>query len=183
MNAREAVSLLSDAVPKNAGGVWADFGAGNGIFSHALAELLGPASRIYAVDRDAAALSAVDRWTDPVRRNVIPVVADFSRAFELPGINGIQLDGALFANTLHFLRDADAVLARLASRVRPGGRVVVIEYDRRGPNRWVPFPISFEQLPTLVASAGLSSPVIKATRPSAFGGDLYVAAADRLAPE
>jgi ubiquinone/menaquinone biosynthesis C-methylase UbiE len=183
VNARDAVSLLSDAVPKNAGGVWADFGAGNGVFSHALAELLGPASRIYAVDRDAAALSAVDRWTDALRRNVIPVVADFSHAFELPGINGTQLDGALFANTLHFLRDADAVLARLASCVRPGGRVVFIEYDRRGPNRWVPFPISFEQLPTLVASAGLSSPVIKATRPSAFGGDLYVAAADRLVPE
>jgi len=181
VNARDAVSLISDAVPKNAGGVWADFGAGNGVFSFALAKLLGPNSRIYAVDWDAAALSAVDRWTDPLRRNVIPVVADFSRALELPGINGTPLDGALFANTLHFLRDADAVLARLVANVRPGGRVVFVEYDRRGPSRWVPFPISFAELPTLVAAAGLSRPVMKATRPSAFGGDLYVAAADRLA--
>ncbi len=32
-----------------------------------------------------------------------------------------------------------------------------------------------------VAFAGLSTPVITATRPSAFGGNLYTAALDRIA--
>ena len=36
-------------------------------------------------------------------------------------------------------------------------------------------------LPGIVGSAGFSTPVITATRPSEFGGHLYVAASDRLA--
>ena len=35
----------------------------------------------------------------------------------------------------------------------------------------------------VAAAAGLSRPVIKATRPSAFGGSLYVAVAERLDPQ
>jgi ubiquinone/menaquinone biosynthesis C-methylase UbiE len=145
------VSLIRAAIPKH-GGTWADLGAGEGTFSRALAELLGPDSRIYAVDSDASALAALDRWPGAVRPNVIPVVADFSRPFELPGLRGTPLDGILLANALHFIRDADEVLARLVAQVRPGGRVVFVEYDRRAPSRWVPYPI---------------------------GGDLYVAVAER----
>ena len=110
---------------------------------------------------------------------MIPVEADITRPLELPE----ALDGLLTANALHFIRDADVVLARLAKLVRPGGRVVIVEYDRRGASRWVPYPISSERLPMLAASAGLSIPAITATRRSAFGGMLYVAASDRLATE
>jgi hypothetical protein len=110
------------------------------------------------------------------------VLADLTRPFELPGLEGASLDGMVIANTLHFLRDADAVLARLVAWVRPGGRVVLIEYDRRAASRWVPYPIPITRLPTLARAAGLSTPVLTATRPSAFGGTLYVAAADRGSP-
>ncbi|MGH7674960.1 MAG: hypothetical protein ACREMV_06785, partial [Gemmatimonadales bacterium] len=44
------------------------------------------------------------------------------------------LDGILLANALHFVRNPDVVLARLAARVRPDGRVVVVEYDGRPAN-------------------------------------------------
>jgi hypothetical protein len=50
-------------------------------------------------------------------------------------------DGMLLANSLHFVRDAAAVLARLAARVRPGGRVVLVEYDKRRASPWIPYPI------------------------------------------
>ena len=40
--------------PSSAGGTWADIGAGEGAFTLALADLLGPGGRIVAVDRDAA---------------------------------------------------------------------------------------------------------------------------------
>jgi hypothetical protein len=57
---------------------------------------------------------------------------------------------------------------------------VIVEYDRRAANRWVPYPIAMTRLPDLAARAGLSAPMVTATRPSAFGGILYVAAADRI---
>jgi SAM-dependent methyltransferase len=178
MDTRDAVALIAAAVPKHGGRVWADFGAGDGTFTRALVELLGSGCRVYAVDRDATALAAIDQWPTAVRADVIPVVADLSRPFALPALGETLLDGALFANTLHFIRHAEDVLARLVSLVKPGGRVVLVEYDRRAPSRWVPYPIPSTRLPTLAASAGLSPPVITTTRPSAFGGELYVAAAD-----
>jgi SAM-dependent methyltransferase len=179
VDTRDAIALISEAMPEHRGSVWADFGAGDGTFTRALVELLGPASRIYAVDRDATALAEIDQWPSAPRASVVPVVADLVRPFELPGLGRTLLDGALFANTLHFIRDPEEVLARLVALVKPGGRVVFVEYDRRAPSRWVPYPIPSTRLPTLAASVGLTPPVVTTTRRSAYGGELYVAASDR----
>jgi ubiquinone/menaquinone biosynthesis C-methylase UbiE len=175
MNTREAVALIEAAVPRDSS-TWADIGAGDGTFTRALVELLGPEARIYAIDRDARGLASLRRWAAREKANVISVEADFTEPLELPE----PLDGLLVANALHFVHNADVVLAQLTSLVRPGGRVVVIEYDRRAASRWVPYPISSNVLPKLAAAAGLSAPTITATRPSAYGGILYVAAAERL---
>jgi len=45
-------------------GAWADLGAGEGTFTRALSEILGAASRIYAVDRDRAAVAELEAWAD-----------------------------------------------------------------------------------------------------------------------
>lgn len=180
MNTRDAIALIAGALPNDGGGVWADFGAGDGTFTRALLELLGSGARVYAVDRDATALAAIDLWPSAVRANVTPVVADFARPFELPGLGQSLLDGALFANSLHFIRDQVDVLARLVSLVKPRGRVVFVEYDRRASSRWVPYPIPSARLGELAVSAGLTRPVVTTTRPSAYTGELYVAAADVL---
>jgi SAM-dependent methyltransferase len=148
-----------------------------------LAQLLGPDSRIYAIDRDLRAVAALERWAAKDAANVIPVKADFARPFDPPGLEEPRLDGILLANSLHFVPDPALVLGRLAVWVRPGGRVVLVEDDRRAASRWVPHPIPAARLRALAASAGLTTPIVTATRPSAFGGVLYVAAADRLAPD
>jgi ubiquinone/menaquinone biosynthesis C-methylase UbiE len=178
VNTTEAVELIAAAI-SGRGGTWADFGAGHGTFTRALARLLGPNGRIYAVDRDARAVASLRQSSAKGTSPIIPVLADLTRPFELPGLDETRLDGMLVANTLHFMGDADAVLAHLAASVRPGGRVLIVEYDGRAPSRWVPYPIPIARLPALTRSAGLSAPAITATRPSAFGGILYVAAADR----
>lgn len=175
MDARDARILLESAMPDEPGTVWADFGAGEGTFTRGLVELLGQGARVFAVDRDAGSLAALDRWPAPAREHVIPVVADLSRPFELPDL----LDGAVIANSLHYFRDPAAVLTSLVARVKRGGRVVIIEYDRRARNPWVPYPIPLAELDAIVKRAGLSAPTITATRPSRYGGDLYVAASDR----
>ena len=54
MDHADHVGLLRPAVEP--GGTWADIGAGEGAFTLALADLLGPGGRIVAVDRDAHAL-------------------------------------------------------------------------------------------------------------------------------
>jgi SAM-dependent methyltransferase len=179
MTIREAVALIEGAVPRTAG-AWADVGAGRGAFTAALAELLEPPSRIYAIDRDAAALAVVARRRGRRGVELIPVAADFTGPFALPGLAVEGLHGMLLANALHYARDAGSLLGRLVQRVRPGGRVVLVEYEGRSPSRWVPYPISLERLPDLAEAAGLSTLVVTGRRPSAFGGVLYAAAAERL---
>jgi SAM-dependent methyltransferase len=179
VNSAEASRLLEGAVPP-AAGTWADLGAGDGTFTAALARRIGPGSRIFAVDRDAAALRRLMRRERPPAVDVIPVAADFTSAFEIPGLGNAPLDGMLLANALHFVPDAGPVLAGLTGRLRPGGRVVVVEYDRRRGNPWVPYPITADRLAPLATEAGLTPPVVTARKRSAYGGDIYVAVATRL---
>ena len=175
----EAITLLRDAIPP-APGTWADLGAGKGNFTQALAQLLGPGSRIYSVDRDRDAVAALKRLVPEAPVEIVPVLADLTSAFSLPDEPPGGWDGMLLANALHFVANAEAVFTALVRRVRVGGRVVVIEYDRRAASRWVPHPITPDRLLEIAVGAGLSAPVITARRPSSYGGELYVAAADRV---
>jgi ubiquinone/menaquinone biosynthesis C-methylase UbiE len=178
MDARDALELIEDAVPSE-GGTWADFGAGEGVFTRALAERIGTQGVVYAVDRDASALASLRERVKARPSRVIPVHADFATDAWPPALDAPSFDGMLFANALHFVRDAAAVLTRLVARLRPGGRVVVVEYDRRAANPWVPFPIPRAGLDKIAADAGLTTPRVVATRPSEFGGDLYAAYSER----
>src|SRR5438093_11186980 len=91
VNTAEAVELIGAAIPRR-GETWADLGAGNGTFTRALVELLGPDSSIYAVDRDRRAVAALERWAKREAPAVIPVVADFTKPFDLPGLGDARLD-------------------------------------------------------------------------------------------
>jgi SAM-dependent methyltransferase len=177
MNAREAAALIAPAIPER-GETWADLGAGRGTFTAALASLLGPAGRVYAVDRDR---SSVELLRGLGRRaagdgaagaEVIALRADFTGPLELPPLHGV-----LMANALHFVPDRDhaPLLGRLARRLPPGGRVVLVEYEGRSPSRWVPFPVSLARFRTVADEAGLTPPTLVGTRRSAFGGTMYAA--------
>ncbi len=106
MDHRDHVRLLREGV-LGAGKTWADLGSGEGAFTLALADLLGPAGSIFSVDRDASALQVQLRALVDAFPHVraATLVADFSRPLEFPG-----LDGIVMANSLHFERDKLAVL-------------------------------------------------------------------------
>jgi SAM-dependent methyltransferase len=182
MEINDAIELIRDAAGGTTG-VWADLGAGTGTFTRALLSVLGAGSTVYAVDDNASAARALRELSTSStgNRRVIVVKADFTHALDLPGLaaGGAVLDGILLANALHFVRDAERVLSSLVEDVRPGGRVIVVEYDRRAASRWVPYPIPASRWPQLAESAGLSKPVITATRPSAYSGILYAGMAMR----
>jgi ubiquinone/menaquinone biosynthesis C-methylase UbiE len=173
----DAESLIAAAVPVGAG-VWADFGAGEGTFTRVLAHLLEDGSRIYAVDRDASSLSWVAGIKAGSGTQIVRVIEDFAREFVVEESREM-LDGMLFANSLHFVQDQVAVLARLVPWLRPGGRVIVVEYDQREASRWVPYPISVASLKTLAQSVGLTDPVVTGTRLSEYQGIIYSAAMDK----
>lgn len=177
MTHHEAITLLRAAIPAADGEVWADLGAGTGTFTRALAALVGATGRVIAVDRDAHSLRAVRSWA--ARREDGPAIEvvedDVSGPLHLP-----PLDGVVMANVLHFIADPTTVLRQIAQRLKPGGRLVLIEYEGRRPSRWVPYPVSAARFAEFAANSGLTPPRVMATRPSAFGGEMYVAVAARI---
>jgi SAM-dependent methyltransferase len=186
VNATEAATLIAGAVPPSGGPrhgmrVWADLGAGAGTFTEALAGLLDPGAQLYAVDRERRAIAALERLAASSRSGatIIPRRADFAEPAGLDGLALPPLDGILLANALHFVSAADqaAVLARLVARLRPGGRLVVVEYDGRGPSPWVPWPVSPARLRALLP-AGVGPLRQVGSRPSAYGGVIYAAVAE-----
>lgn len=170
MDERDAVELINTAVLGH-GNTWADIGAGSGTFTRALRSLLPDGSRIYAVDHNPAAISKLR----DIGIGVIAVQADFAKPFALPGNE--SLDGMLLANALHYVRNPGEVLRPLVELLRPGGRVVIVEYDRRAANPWVPYPIRSEHWPSVAAAAGLTTPAVTGRAPSKYQGELYVGTA------
>lgn len=182
MDHADHVALLRGAVPIKEGAfeeprVWADFGAGWGAFTLALADLLGPGAEIHAIDRDESALarnaSALhDRFPD-VRATTH--VADFTRPRELQALDVPPLDGLVLANSLHFQRDPLEVLRLLRGTLRPGGRAAVVEYNIDRGNPAVPHPVPYDRWQRLASEAGFEHTELLATRPSRFLREIYSA--------
>ena len=162
------------------GGVWADLGAGSGAFTLALAELLGPGAEIYAVDKDRSRLGDLERAyrshfaTGLMGQRLHLMQADFSRPLDLPA-----LDGLLMANALHFFSDQERLLLHIHSFLKPGGVLLLVEYDVDHGNVWVPHPLSFETFRDLAPRAGFTTPQRLATVPSSFLRRFYSAMARR----
>jgi SAM-dependent methyltransferase len=176
MDLTEAVELLRPLVEPGARS-WADIGAGEGGFTRALALLLGAGGTVYAVDRDHRAVKILQSLAvSPGEALVVAVQGDLTGALALP-----VLDGALLANSLHYVSDDQqaSTLARVAGLLRPGGRLIVAEYDGRPANPWVPYPVPFARLCRLARTAGLSEPAMASHRPSAYSGILYLAVMQR----
>jgi len=168
------VALIRSGVEP--GGVWADLGSGTGAFTLALADLLGPGSVIYSIDRDPRSLREQERRmrADFPDVDVRYRVADFSQPLNLP-----VLDGVLLANSLHFQPDAEAVVRQLRNALRPGGRLIIVEYDTDHGNRWVPWPLSFSTWRVIADRAGYTGTRKLASRPSRFLGSMYAAVSVR----
>ncbi len=171
MNHDDHVRLIREGV---SGGVsiWADLGSGEGAFTLALADLLGPGGHIYSVDTDARAL----RQQRQVVEERFPAVtleqraADFTRPLDLP-----PLDGVVMANSLHFQRHKEPALRLVRAMLKPGGRLVLVEYNADKGNWWVPYPLSYPTWEALAQANGFVETRLLATQPSRFLREIYSA--------
>ncbi|MCA9677922.1 MAG: methyltransferase domain-containing protein [Kofleriaceae bacterium] len=127
----EVVALLALAP----GMVVADVGAGTGYFEGRIAAAVGPDGEVIATDvepdmvRYLGERAAHDGWTNVRALQVEP--GD-------PGLAPASVDRVLIVDVWHHLDDRAGYAARLATALRPGGWVAVVDFTgdaERGPPR------------------------------------------------
>jgi ubiquinone/menaquinone biosynthesis C-methylase UbiE len=111
------------------GAVVADLGSGSGYFTFRLAQAAGPSGKVYAVDVDPDMVELVQRKIkEKPQANVETILAKPDH----PLLPKAGVDLIFTSNTYHHLENRVAYFSSLRQFLRPGGRVAIIEFDRRG---------------------------------------------------
>ncbi|MEP6645540.1 MAG: class I SAM-dependent methyltransferase [Saprospiraceae bacterium] len=164
---QEAIDLIRPGI-RNTSGTWADIGAGTGMFTLALMEILEE-GKIIALDKSPHALYSI-LSTVSIEFEILE--GDFQHPLLLP-----RLDGIIMANALHYAQDPIFVLHNILKSLKKESPLILIEYDTEMPNQpWVPYPVSFHRFTILCEHAGLKKPELIATHQSIYqDGNIYSA--------
>jgi len=173
MQLNQAIQFLQPAIPKQKG-IWADIGAGTGIFTQALDQLLVKGSTIYALDTNVQSLNNL-----VLENTELQVMQqDFNQRMDLP-----MLDGLIMANALHYSSTPLETLQPLIEFLKPDGLLIFIEYELNTPRPpWIPYPIPFDKFKKIAAQLPVSSPVELNRVSSTFGNNyIYLAKVQKSA--
>jgi ubiquinone/menaquinone biosynthesis C-methylase UbiE len=165
-----------DALHLRPGQVACDVGAGPGYFTLRLARAVGPAGRVYAVDVEPKILDALrEKLAASGLRNVTPVLALAGDPLLPPG----ACDLVLVVDTYHHFPERVAYLGRLAQALRPGGRIVNIDYHKRETPVGPPMAhrLSREEFLAEAQSAGL----VMAEEPAFLANQYFIVLRPRAA--
>jgi tRNA A58 N-methylase Trm61 len=106
--------------------VVADLGAGPGAFSHAFARAL-PRGKLIATDIKLTYLSRIEA---DARAAGTGNIETRRVAPDVSGLHEGEVDLVFLCQVDHYLRDREAYLRALVPALRPGGRVVIVNYLR-----------------------------------------------------
>jgi ubiquinone/menaquinone biosynthesis C-methylase UbiE len=124
------VSDWIEALRLKSGNRVLEIGAGPGYVSFVLAERVGPAGIVYALDRSADALDNLERLQTERGVEQIRRIAVDAAALDP---TSVQVDSALITMVLHHADDPAGILRNVARCVPPGAPVVIGEFHPEGP--------------------------------------------------
>jgi len=135
--AEERPERALDAIGIKAGQVVADVGAGSGYYTVRLARRVAPGGRVYATDIQPEMIALLrERLAREKVSGVDPVLATDVD----PRLPEGSLDLVLMVDVYHELSHPQAMLRKLKRSLKPGGRLVLIEFRKEDPD----VPIRFE---------------------------------------
>jgi len=125
----ERPDLLVDELRLQSGMSVADIGAGSGYLSRLMAPLVGP-GRVFAVDVQPQMVALLRKLSQrPEFQNIVPIQGDADDV-KLPPAS---IDLAILVDVYHELAYPYEVMRTLIRSLKPGGRVVLVEYRAEDP--------------------------------------------------
>ena len=136
-DAEEEPDKALDALGTLTGMTVADVGAGSGYFTVRLAARVGAKGRVYANDLQPEMLKMLAaRLARENVRNVTLVQG----AIDDPKLAASSIDLVLMVDVYHEFSEPQKMLRALRTALKPGGRLVLLEYRKEDPD----VPIRFE---------------------------------------
>jgi ubiquinone/menaquinone biosynthesis C-methylase UbiE len=123
--AQEVIGLLK----LEKGHAVADIGSGGGFFTMRFSEAVGETGKVYAVDTNEKLLAYVKKKARELGRNNVVAVAVRAGKEGLDLPSG-SLDLAFMRNVFHHLEEPADYFKVLRGRMKPEGRVVIIDYKK-----------------------------------------------------
>jgi precorrin-6B methylase 2 len=108
----------------------ADIGAGSGFMTVRLAARVGPSGRVFANDVQPQMLNILARR---LSNSKITNVTLIEGTFDDPKLPPASVDLALMVDVYHELSQPQAMLRHLREALKPGGRLVLLEYRKEDP--------------------------------------------------
>lgn len=105
----------------------ADVGAGTGLFSRLFAEEVGSGGKVYAVDISPAFLAHIAAQARKNGQSQIVTIRGTQDSTDLPPRS---IDLAFLCDVYHHLENHQKILASIHQALRPGGSLVLVEFDR-----------------------------------------------------
>jgi ubiquinone/menaquinone biosynthesis C-methylase UbiE len=125
------VERLAELLGIGPGSRVADVGAGNGRVAIALAERVGAEGHVYATEIEASKREKIERAARDAGLANLTVIEALEDATGLPEA---CCDAIFLRSVYHHLAKPEPILGSLAHSLRPGGRLVVIDFR---PTRWL----------------------------------------------
>jgi ubiquinone/menaquinone biosynthesis C-methylase UbiE len=119
-----------EAIGIRRGMIIADVGSGSGFMSFKMAKLVGPSGKVYANDIQPEMLEIVKTRA---RQNKITNVETVLGTDRDPKLPGGTIDLILLVDVYHEFSHPQAMLDRMRESLKPGGRLVLLEYRKEDP--------------------------------------------------
>jgi ubiquinone/menaquinone biosynthesis C-methylase UbiE len=127
----EAPDDAIDLIGVKKGATVADVGAGSGYLTIKLAKRVGAAGVVYAVDIQPAMIALIEKRLQSAKlTNVMPILG----AIDDPRLAPASIDLALMADVYHELSQPQSMLRHIHEALKPGGRLVLLEYRKEDPS-------------------------------------------------
>ena len=120
-----------DVIGVREGMTVADVGCGSGYFSVRISKRVGPSGRVLATDLQPEMLALLKKKMggDKALANITPILATDTDV-NLPRA---AVDIALMVDVYHELAHAPSTVAQIRAALRPGGKMVLVEYRAEDP--------------------------------------------------